>query len=119
MIKKKEGYRAPGRSGIKSAVAKLIPFVPREIVESLGFTPLYSIHSEIECYGLDREAVAEANIPGYRSGRSGAKESVTQFRRALKAQLAEKARAVRDAARAKEHAARERARAARAKARAR
>ena len=119
MIKKKEGYRAPGRDGIRNAVARLIPFVPRETVESLDFTPLYSIHSEIECYGLDREAVAEANIPGYRSGRSGAKESVTQFRRALKAQLAEKARAVRDAARAKEHAARERARAARAKARAR
>ena len=59
MIKKKEGYRAPGRSGIKSAVAKLIPFVPREIVESLGFTPLYSIHSEIDCYGLDPKAVAE------------------------------------------------------------
>lgn len=119
MIKKKEGYHAPGRDGIRSAVARIVPFVPREAVEGLDFTALYSIHSEIECYGLDPEAVAEANIPGYRSSRPGAKESVRQFRRALKAQLAEAARRKRDEARAKEHAARERARAARMKARAR
>lgn len=119
MIKKKEGYRPPGRDGIKSAVARLIPFVPSETVEGLGFTPLYSIHSEIVCYGLDPEGVAEANIPGYRSGRPGKKDAVREFRRALKTQLADRARAVRDAARAKEHAGRERERAARMKARAR
>lgn len=119
MIKKREGYHAPGRSGIASAVARLIPFVPREVVEKLDFTALYSIHSEIECYGLDPEGVAEANVPGYRGSRPGGKEAVKQFRRDLKAQLAEAARRTRDAARAKEHAARERERAARIRARAR
>jgi len=119
MIRKKEGYHAPGRDGIKSAVARLLPFVPRETIESLDFMPLYSINSEIECYGLDPEGVAETNIPGFRGSRQGGKEAVKEFRRALKAQLAEAARRVRDAARAKEHAARERERAARIKARAR
>ncbi len=119
MIRKKDGYHAPGRGGIRSAVAGLLPFVPRETIERLDFTALYSIHSEIECYGLDPEGVAEANIPGFRGRRPGGKEAVMAFRRALKEQLAEKARAVKEAARAKEGAAKERERAARAKARAR
>ena len=120
MIKKKEGYVAPPRGGIVNEVAKLLPSVPRETLEGLDFTALYTIHSEIACYGLDPEGVAEVNITGYRCGRdvSGKRESVKQFRRDLKMQLAEAARRKKEEARAKERAAKERARIARERARA-
>ncbi|MCX6355816.1 MAG: hypothetical protein NTZ78_13070 [Candidatus Aureabacteria bacterium] len=121
MIRKKEGYVAPPRGSIANAVCKLLPAVPRELIEGLGFTALYTIHSEIACYGLKPEAVAEVCITGYRCGRdiSGAREGVKQFRRDLKAQLSEAARGKRDEARAKERAGKERARAAIERARAR
>ncbi|MDD5556115.1 MAG: hypothetical protein PHN82_02570 [bacterium] len=120
MIRKKEGYVAPPRASIVNEVAKLLPGVPREALEGIGFTALYTIHSEIARYDLNPDAVAEVNIPGYRCGRdiAGAKLAVKQFRRDLKKQLADAARRTREQARAKEHAARERARAARMKARA-
>lgn len=120
MIRRKEGYVAPTRAAIVNEVAKLLPSVPKETLEGLGFTVLYTIHSEIACYDLNPDAVAEVNIPGYKCGRdiSGAKLAVKQFRRDLKKQVAEAARRKRDAARAKERAARERARAARMRARA-
>lgn len=120
MIRKKEGYIAPPRGGIANEVAKLLPHVPRELINTLDFTALYTIHSEIACYDLNPDAVAEVNITGYRCGRdlSGAKAAVKQFRRDLKQQLADAARQKREAARAKERAGRERARAARERARA-
>ncbi len=121
MIRKKEGYVAPPRGSIHNEVAKLLPAVPGEFIQGLDFTALYTIHSEIACYDLNPEAVAEVNITGYRCGRdlSGAKEAVKQFRRDLKKQLADRARQKRDEARAKAQAAKARERAAREKARAR
>lgn len=121
MIKRKKGYVAPPRGSIANEVCRLLPAVPRELIQGLGFTALYTIHSEIARYGLKPVAVAEVNIPGYRCGRdiSGAKAAVKQFRVDLKRELAEAARRKRDEARAKERAGRERARAARERARAR
>jgi hypothetical protein len=120
MITKKEGYVAPPRAAIVNEVAKLLPSVPREILENLDFTVLYTIHSEIACYDLNPDAVAEVNITGYKCGRdmAGAKLAIKSFRRALKKQVADEARRKREAGRAKERAARERARAARMRARA-
>ncbi|MCX6340269.1 MAG: hypothetical protein NTX71_10205 [Candidatus Aureabacteria bacterium] len=121
MIRKKEGYVAPPRGSIHNEVAKLLPTVPRELIEGLDFTALYTIHSEIARYDLNPEAVAEVNITGYRCGRdlSGAKAAVKQFRRDLKKQLADAVRRKRDEARAKAHAAKARERGARDKARVR
>jgi len=121
MIRKKKGYVAPTRASIHNEVAKLLPAVPREVIEGTDFTALYTIHSEIACYDLNPDAVAEVNIPGYRCGRdlSGAKAAVKQFRRDLKKQLADMSRRKRDEARAKAQAAKARERAAREKARTR
>ena len=121
MIRKKKGYVAPPRGSIANAVRKLLPAVPRDLIEGLDFHALYTIHSEIARYGLKPEAVAEVNITSYRCGRdiSGAREAVKQFRRDLKAQLAEEARRKKEEARAKERAGKERARAAIERARAR
>jgi len=121
MIRKKKGYVAPPRGSIHNEVARLLPAVPREIIEGLDFTALYTIHSEIACYDLNPDAVAEVTITGYRCGRdlSGAKAAVKQFRRDLKRQLADVARRKRDESRAKAQAAKARERAAREKARAR
>jgi hypothetical protein len=121
MIKKKKGYVAPPRGSIRNEVAKLLPAVPRDVIERLDFTALYTIHSEIACYGLNPDAVAEVTITGYRCGRdlSGAKESVKRFRRDLKRQIADAARQKRDEGLAKARAAKARERAAREKAHAR
>jgi hypothetical protein len=120
MIKKKQGYKAPPRTSIVLEVVKLLPDVPVGILEELGFTPLYAIHSEIVCYGLDPYAVAEVNIPGYKCVRdvSAGKEAVKRFRRELKQQLKDHDRRKKEAARAKAQAAKERARAAKERARA-
>ncbi|MCX6357512.1 MAG: hypothetical protein NT045_06535 [Candidatus Aureabacteria bacterium] len=88
MIKKKEGYVAPPRTGIANEVCKILPAVPQGMIRGLDFTVLYTIHSEIVRYGLRPDAVAEVNITGYRCGKdlTGAKAAVKQFRVDLKKQ---------------------------------
>lgn len=120
VIKKKEGYKAPPRTSIAREVHKLVPAVPLEVLGPMDYTILYTVHSEIVCYGLDSEAVAELNIPGYKCGKdvTAKKNAVKEFRRALKNQLKEEARRKKEEARAKVQAGRERTRAARERARA-
>ena len=120
MIKKREGYVAPPRTSIAREVHKLVPGVPLEQLETMDYTILYTVHSEIECYGLDPDAVAELNIPGYKCGKdvTAKKNKIKQFRRDLKKQLRDEAKRKKEQARAKARAAKDRARAARERARA-
>ena len=120
VIKKKEGYVAPPRTSIAREVHKLVPGVPLEVLEPMDYTILYTVHSEIVCYGLNKDAVAELNIPDYKCGRdmSAAKAAVKKFRQDLKNQLRDEARRKKDEARAKAQAAKARERAARDRARA-
>ena len=119
-ITKKEGYVAPPRTAIANEVHKLLPDIPLEQLQPMDYTILYTVHSEIVCYGLPKEAVAELNIPGYKSGKdlSAQKNKIKQFRRDLKKKLRDEARRKKEQARAKAQAAKARARAARERARA-
>ena len=121
MIRKKEGYVAPPRTSIAREVHRLVQDVPLEQLEKTDYTILYTVHSEIVCYSLNKDAVAELNIPGYKCGKdvTAAKNVVKQFRHDLKKQLRDEAKRKKDEARAKARAAKERARAARERARAR
>ena len=121
MIGKRKGYVAPPRTSIAQEVHKLVPDVPLERLGKMDYNILYTVHSEIVCYGLNRDAVAELNIPGYRCGKdvTVAKNAVKQFRIDLKKKLRDEAKRKKEEARAKARAAKERARAARERARGR
>ena len=120
MVKKKEDYVAPPRTSIANEVHKLVPKAPLEQLQVLDFTLLYSIHSEVVCYGMDAEASAELNIPGYKSEKDvkAKKNKIKALRQAIKMEVRARAQKKKAEARAKAQAARARAHAARERARA-
>ena len=120
MVKKKEDYVAPPRTSIVNEVHKLVPSAPLEILQDLDFTLLYSIHSEVVCYGMDPEGSAELNIPGYKSEKDvkAAKNKIKSLRKSIKMEVRARAQKKKVEARAKAQAGRARARAARDRARA-